>query len=84
MYQSSTGKLTFLTRNVLSKHIKDVALKVHPQLTKEDLSYHSFRVWAVALLSEAGKSEDYIRIRLRWVTGKQSLLRIPTQHSLFC
>ena len=39
-------------------------------MPKEDISRftcHSFRVWACVLLSEAGKSPDFIKDRLRWL-----------------
>ena len=63
------GSLTYITGNVVSKHLKACATIVYPDITKSELSQfsaHMFRVTACVLLQHAGKDADYIKTRLRW------------------
>ena len=63
------GSLIFITGNAVSLYLKDCAKRVYPDITKQELgqfSAHMFRVTACVLLQHAGKTADYIKIRLRW------------------
>ena len=51
------------------KSLQDSARRVYNITAKEELARftpHSIRVSACVLLSEAGKSHDFIQLRLRW------------------
>ena len=64
------GRKKYWTAGRVAICLQAVAKKVHPDLPQEDIkkfTCHSFRVWACALLSEAGKSSDFIKDRLRWL-----------------
>ena len=65
-----------------------MAAFTHPDLTPNEIkqfSSHSGRVWAVVLLDQAGKSPDFIKLRLHWLGDSyRSYLRdtkkIQSQH----
>lgn len=64
------GQRRYWTAGKVAAALQQVAKKAHPDMPKEEVkkyTCHSFRVWACVLLSEAGKSPDFIKDRLRWM-----------------
>jgi hypothetical protein len=62
--------MAYLTGSRIAFHFRAAAKAVRPNISKDDeqqYSAHSLRVWACVLLDEAGKSQDYIKKRLRWM-----------------
>ena len=58
------GIKKYLTGSKIAKLLQTVARKVHPHMTREEISHfslHSGRVWAVILLEEAGMSPEFIK-----------------------
>jgi hypothetical protein len=71
VFRGRGGRLAYLTASAITKYLRKIAKKVHPNISKMDLdkiSAHSLRVWAACLLHEAGQSGDYIKKRLRWLS----------------
>ena len=71
VYADANGNKKYLTSADLTKYIRDVAIAVHPNMSKKEImrfSCHSIRVWACVLLYESGKKGDYIKKRLRWLS----------------
>jgi hypothetical protein len=64
------GKIIYLTGNKIGELLRNAVKKVCPDTTPDKLkqySAHSLRVWACVLLDKAGKLQDYIKKRLRWM-----------------
>jgi hypothetical protein len=60
----------YLTGNKIAKILQTVARLVHPDLSKDKISYFSLpsgRVWALVLLDEAGMPPKFVQFRLRWL-----------------
>ena len=71
VFQGRGGRLAYLTASAVTKYLRKIAKKVHPNISKMELdkvSAHSLRVWAACLLHEASQSGDYIKKRLRWLS----------------
>ncbi|KAL7524435.1 hypothetical protein ACHAXR_003466 [Thalassiosira sp. AJA248-18] len=70
IFVNQFGATKFLTGNKIADVLQAVTKVAHPDWTKEEvskISSHSGRVWPCVLLSEAGKSPDFIKNRLRWM-----------------
>jgi hypothetical protein len=70
VYKTKKGKIIYLTGNKIAELLQKAVKKVRPDTTLDKLkqySAHSLRVWACALLDEAGKLPDYIEKRLFWL-----------------
>ena len=64
IFISHYGIKKYLTGSKIAKLLQTVARKVHPHMTREEISHfslHSGRVWVVVLLEEAGMSPEYIK-----------------------
>lgn len=71
VYSDKSGNRKYLTAGKLTEHIRKCVKKAHPDMSDEEIklfSCHSLRVWACMLLHQMGKSGDYIRVRLRWLS----------------
>jgi hypothetical protein len=70
IFVNKQGILKYLTANKISEVLQSVAKTCHPNLSRDEImhfSSHSIRVWAVALLDEAGMNPDFIKSRLCWM-----------------
>ena len=92
-------KVRYLTGRKINVLLKIIAQEVYTDLTPSELStfsVHMWRVTACVLLQQAGKNEDYIKMRLQWVgesykiylqntsiLARQHLSAVPTQTGLF-
>ena len=84
VYADKDGNMKYLTANELTQYIRKCTALAHPDMTAEELSYyscHSFRVWACILLHQQGKSGDYIRVRLRWLSEAYRVYLRDTEES---
>ena len=71
VYENTQGNMTYLTTKKLTDYIRNCTKQAHPDMPEQELqlySCHSMRVWACMLLHQMGKSGDYIRVRLRWLS----------------
>ena len=71
VYKNKKGQIKYLTGATLTNMIRRAVKQVYPDISKEELllySCHSLRVWACVELYEAGKSPDFIKKRLRWLS----------------
>ena len=71
VFINNTGKRKYITGAKIAETFRASASAVHGITDKKELSMysaHSMRVTAAVLLHEAGKSGDYIKIRLRWTS----------------
>ena len=69
-------EIKYLTGSRIATLLRQIARKVHPDLSTEEInkfSAHSLRVWACVLLSEAGAKPDFIKARLRWLGDSYQL-----------
>ena len=92
-------KVIYLTGRKINVILKDIAAEVYTDLTPSELStfsVHMWRVTACVLLQQAGKNEDYIKMRLQWagesykiylrntsILARQHLAAVSTQTGLF-
>ena len=63
-------KTRYLTAGKIADVLRKAVKLVKPDIDADEIkkySAHSIRVWACVLLSEAGKSPDFIKSRLRWL-----------------
>lgn len=70
VFKNKSGATRYLTTNKIEEVLRRAARTAHPDWSKERinrLSTHSGRVWALVLLSEAGKDPDFMKSRLRWL-----------------
>ncbi len=70
------GIKKYLTGSKIAKLLQAVAQKVHPHMTREEISrfsLHSGRVWAVVLLDEAGMPPEFIKSWLRYLSDAYRL-----------
>ena len=75
------GIKKYVTGSKLAKLLEEVAWKVHPNMTREEISCvssHSGRVWAVVLLDEAGMPPEFIKCRLRYLSDAYRLYLCDT------
>jgi hypothetical protein len=66
----------YLTGSKIAKLLQAVARKVHPHMTREEISrfsLYSGRVWAVVLLDEAGMPPEFIKCRLCYLSDAYRL-----------
>ena len=69
-HSTKKKKRVYITGARIALLLRTAATKVHPTLSKKQLSRfsaHSLRVWACVLLDEAGMSPEFIKSRLRWM-----------------
>ena len=69
IFQDEDGSVKYLTGDLITEYLRDVARTIMPGLKEEDFnlySTHSFRVTAAVLLQQAGKDGTFIKLRLRW------------------
>jgi hypothetical protein len=84
VYTDRVGNMKYLTANELTQYIRKCTALAHPDMTNEELTYfscHSFRVWACILLHQQGKSRDYIRVRLWWLSEAYHVYLRDTEES---
>ena len=70
IYLTKQGEIRYLTDNKMAAFLRSAVKKAYPETPDEKLklySAHSIRVWACVVLSESGKSPDFIKKRLRWM-----------------
>ena len=70
IFVDGKGKTRYLTAGKIAEVLRKAVKLAKPDIDADDLkkySAHSIRVWACVLLSEAGKSPDFIKSRLRWL-----------------
>jgi hypothetical protein len=70
-YKTNKGKAFYLTGNKIAELLRKAVWKLRPDTTPEDLkkySAHLLHVWACILLNGAGKSLEYIKKRLHWLS----------------
>jgi len=63
------GSFIYLTKDKVTKILRQATKIAHPDWTEEMVNLirvHSGRVWALVLLSEAGKTPWFMKARLRW------------------
>lgn len=63
------GSFLYLTKDKVTKILRQATRTAHPDWTIEMVNrirVHSGRVWALVLLSEAGKTPWFMKARLRW------------------
>lgn len=71
VYKNKRGDMKYLTATKLTEYFRKCTKEAHPEMSEQDVklySCHSMRVWACMLLHQMGKSGDYIRVRLRWLS----------------
>ena len=72
VYKNKKGQIKYLTGATLTIMMRRrAAREVYPDISREELllySCHSLRVWACVERYEAGKSPDFIKKRLRWLS----------------
>ncbi len=69
-YRTKKAPLLFITGSRIATLLCEAVKKVRPSTLADDLkkySAHSLRVWACALLDEAGMSPSLIQKRLHWL-----------------
>jgi len=70
VFVNEQKKTCYITGNKIAKYLQEIAREAHPEMTEEEIkrfSAHSFRVWALVLLSEAGAKPHFMQARLRWL-----------------
>jgi hypothetical protein len=76
MFVNKFGIKKYLTGGKITKVLRSVAKKVHPDWSTDELSHissHSGRVWALVLLDEAGMSPAFMTSQLRWMGDSYKL-----------
>lgn len=71
VYQHKNSTRRYLVGSDISKFLRKIAKKAHPDMTEPEIkrfSAHSFRVTAAVLLHEQGHDGDFIKIQLRWLS----------------
>ena len=70
IFKHESGAIQYITGHRIAWLFQNVARKVYPHMTDEEISRysaHSIRVTAAVLLDEAGKDGKYIQTRIRWL-----------------
>ena len=71
VYEKNRGEIEFLTGTMITSYYRKITKLVFPSISADELklySVHSIRVKAAVLLHEAGKSDAYIKLRIRWLS----------------
>ena len=79
IYKDGTKGRKYLTGQRISEYFRFIATEVHELTDPSEAalySAHSMRVTAAVMLHQVGKTPEYIKIRLRWVSNAfESYLR---------
>ena len=70
IFKHESGVIRYITGHRIAWFFQNVARKVYPHMTDEEISRysaHSIRFTAAVLLDEAGKDGKYIQTRIRWL-----------------
>ena len=70
-YTGKEGVPRYLTNAEFTKQIKGVATAACMHLILKELtllSCHSLLVWVAVLLRKTSKNEDFVKIRIKWVS----------------
>ena len=65
-------RIQYLTRADITAYLRVICKLVTPNISDAELKFistHSIRVYACVLLSESGKGDIYIQLRLRWLSN---------------
>jgi hypothetical protein len=76
VFVNKLGIKKYLTGGKITKVLRSVAKKVHPDWSANDLSQissHLGRVWALVLLDKAGMSPAFMTSQLRWMGDSYKL-----------
>jgi hypothetical protein len=71
IYKTKKGNIFYLTGNKIDKILRKAVWMVRLDTNPDDLkrySTHLLRIWACVLLDEEGKSPEYIKKRLHWLS----------------
>jgi hypothetical protein len=70
VFSNHHSQIKYLTTSKITEVLQNIARMAHPDWPQEDIKKigsHSFRVWALVLLAEAGKKSHEMKNRLRWL-----------------